>query len=1005
LWRANVVRPRLLRWLRRRFSTPVTVVVAPPGFGKTTLLAQAIAENRLAPLGTDYWLACCAEQVAGSLLAEGLCLTMGIASPGNLDGAVDKIVEAMWHRSPTEVTLVVDDVHGITDSGAELLAKLIAALPQNGHLVLSGRQVPAVALARDEVQGRVRRLDESELLFTDQELAEFAQQRNVSTEQLTGSGGWPALTELAASAGPRIEATYLWEEVLQSIPPSRRRDLALLALVGHVDDDLASAVLGRDIDVAALTADLPLVATTASGGLQIHRLWQPYLAKVVDDAEVAEARRRAGLALAQAGDVASAVPLLADAGAWTDVTNVVADVLGAAHPPVAGDVVASWLGCLPEELAGGPLARLLAAVTGVQHDPHAAMRDLQAAADAFREEGNLAGELACMAQAGQMAWWSEDPLLLFGLAARLFEIEALGFEEARPLACLGRALIADLSADCEQVLAELDSIPPGSMRGTGRGLVDWLRSTSFNHLGRPAEALEAADAAWAHASPLLAPVTEGARAEALWHLGQIDEALRELPAIVDRQVATGVRDSTALVAAGACLAFAAAGQPVEAAAYLDLARRSAVSPDLPLIDVNLAVSEAAVAIAQGDEATAARVIEAYLERSASFGTGLAAFAQRRCLSVWYVLAPSTRDEWDKANLGPGFAKARDLSRALVAMRDNGELPALLPAPEEVRAAMPLNWVSELALARIAAGGQDGWHLLEAVWPQAQSEVRRHAEAADTPLARPARTALARLPVPPPGRLELHLLGPIELWRDGEPVEIPEWRRQRVRSLLAHLVLHRPVHRERLAADLWPTLDAGAQSRNLRVTLTHLLRVLEPERGERDASFLVRPQGYGLMLHGGEWFDTDVWKFDALWERATEADNDGIPSVALEAMCDAVALWRDDPSELAGDEWALPDVEERRLRLVQMAARAGELLLARDDPEAARRKAEAALSCDPWCERAHHVVVAAHLAGGFHRAARDALQRYSEVLVELGMHSADRQARLAKLTRGNSGILD
>jgi DNA-binding SARP family transcriptional activator len=225
-----------------------------------------------------------------------------------------------------------------------------------------------------------------------------------------------------------------------------------------------------------------------------------------------------------------------------------------------------------------------------------------------------------------------------------------------------------------------------------------------------------------------------------------------------------------------------------------------------------------------------------------------------------------------------------------------------------------------------------------------------------------------------------------LVRDGQTVDAPEWRRQRVRALLAALALHqsRPVGRERLADDLWPDLDPQAQSRNLRVTLSHLLRVLEPDRVDRDASFLVRPHGPGLLLQGGDWFSTDLWRFDALWERATAADADGVPSVALAAMREAVALWRGDPSELAANDWALPDVEERRLRMVQMATRAGELLLARGDAEAARQMAEAALRCDPWGERAHHVVVAAHRAAGHHRAALSAEQRYREVLVELGV---------------------
>ena len=1002
--RANILRPRLLRRLLDRFATPVTVVVAPAGFGKTTLLAQAVTENRLSPLGTDYWLTCSADDVAGSSLAEGLCLAMGVSPPGTLDGAIGQIVETTWHHSPAEVALVIDDVHEITaDSpGAHALARLAATLPRNGHLVLSGRQAPPIPLSRLEVQGDVVRLGESDLLFTDEELAEFYAHRHVPAEQMASSGGWPALAELAASAGPQVETAYLWEEVLDGIRPDRRRDLALLAHVGAVDDGLATAALGHETDVADLTAGLPLVATTATGGRQIHSLWRPHLAKVVDAGSIAEARRRAGLALAGAGDVSAAVRLLAAAGAWDDVTDVVADILGPAHPPVAGDVMASWLGQLPDHLADGPLGRLLGAVAVVQTDPRTATAQLRLAADAFREEGNPEGELACMSQLGQLAWWSEDPELLLGLAVRVFEMEALGHETAIPLACLGRALIADMAADCEQVLAELDRIPAGALHSTSRGLVDWLRSTSLCHLGRPEEALEAADAACAHAGVYLSPAIQGARLQALWYLGRIEHVLDEFPIIVERAAATGLRDSTSLVAGAACLAYAAAGRAKEAARFLELARHSAAARDLPVVDVNLVICEAVTALVSGDESGAARTLDEYVSRGGPVGAGLAAFAQQRSLVLWYLLAPSTRPVWEAASPGPCFAPARDLARALVAIRSEGRIPAStppLPDPDLAQALVPLPWLTELALAHIAAGRQDGWTVLEAVWPQAQADVRRHADDGGAALTRPARAALARLPVPPSARLDLRLLGPVELSRDEVLVDAPEWRRQRVRSLLADLAVHRLASRERLAGDLWPDLDAEAQSRNLRVTLTHLLRVLEPERGDRDASFLIRPHGFGLKLYGGEWFDTDLWRFDDLWQRATTADQEGSPSAALDAMRQAVSLWRDDPSELAGNEWALPHVEERRLRLVNMAARAGELLLARDDPQAARQMGEAALRCDPWCERAHHVVVAAHTAAGHHRAARDALHRYHEVLTELGITPVDTARKMEPLTRG------
>ena len=69
--RGLIVRPRLLARLRTRFERPLTAVVAAAGFGKTTLLGQAVQENALSPLGEDRWLTCQRDDTALSFLAAG----------------------------------------------------------------------------------------------------------------------------------------------------------------------------------------------------------------------------------------------------------------------------------------------------------------------------------------------------------------------------------------------------------------------------------------------------------------------------------------------------------------------------------------------------------------------------------------------------------------------------------------------------------------------------------------------------------------------------------------------------------------------------------------------------------------------------------------------------------------------------------------------------------------------------------------------------------------------
>src|SRR5512145_1451267 len=78
----SLTRPRLLRALLGRWEHRVTVVVGGPGLGKTTLLAQAVAENRLAPRGEDVWLGLGPADAAGDALAVDVLAAVTGAAHG-----------------------------------------------------------------------------------------------------------------------------------------------------------------------------------------------------------------------------------------------------------------------------------------------------------------------------------------------------------------------------------------------------------------------------------------------------------------------------------------------------------------------------------------------------------------------------------------------------------------------------------------------------------------------------------------------------------------------------------------------------------------------------------------------------------------------------------------------------------------------------------------------------------------------------------------------------------
>jgi LuxR family transcriptional regulator, maltose regulon positive regulatory protein len=138
---ALIVRPRLLAQLRQRFGRPVTAIVAAPGFGKTTLLAQAIAENSLSPLGDDHWLTCQRDDVSLSFLAEGVFAAVGVTTPAPDDpnAAATAVADTIWSAAPRHLAIVFDDAHIIRPEspGATFLSGLVRELPRNGHVVLA----------------------------------------------------------------------------------------------------------------------------------------------------------------------------------------------------------------------------------------------------------------------------------------------------------------------------------------------------------------------------------------------------------------------------------------------------------------------------------------------------------------------------------------------------------------------------------------------------------------------------------------------------------------------------------------------------------------------------------------------------------------------------------------------------------------------------------------------------------------------------------------------------
>ncbi|MFD6565240.1 LuxR C-terminal-related transcriptional regulator [Micromonospora profundi] len=294
-----VARPRLLRRLDEGSAGPVTLVTAPAGWGKTTLLATwvrlaaATPEAGSAPddgVGSaPAWVSVEAGDDGDRLwayLAAALRTATG-AADDNLVAPLPagpprpdqlELLAAGLAALERPVLLVLDDLHRVADPAALTgLEFLLRHCEGRLHLVVGARAGLPLAVHRLRLAGELTEIGPDELAFTDDEVADLLTAHGAplpatAVRRLrTRTGGWPAALRIAALAlrgrpdperwvgqfgGDQPEiAGYLREEVLAAVDPADRDLLRRTALAETVCADLAEALTGR-ADAGQALADL-----------------------------------------------------------------------------------------------------------------------------------------------------------------------------------------------------------------------------------------------------------------------------------------------------------------------------------------------------------------------------------------------------------------------------------------------------------------------------------------------------------------------------------------------------------------------------------------------------------------------------------------------------------------------------------------------------------------------------------------------------------------------------
>src|SRR3954453_3637140 len=291
--RGVVPRPRLIEGLTRRAESALTLVSAPAGFGKTTLLTEWLAEWLAIAPASDRcaaWLSLDERDNDPALFWRYLVAALEAAAPGVGSNALGLLqtqppTEAVLatllndlNAVENDVVLVLDDFHVIeapeVQDGMEFL---LEHLPPRIHLVLAARADPALPLARLRGRGELVEVRAAALRFTPDEAAGYLNgvmglaltPRDV--EALEGrTEGWIAALQLAAlsmqgrddvagfiagfAGNDRYIVDYLAEEVLQRQPERVRSFLLQTSVLGRLSGPLCDAVTGRDGGRAMLEA-------------------------------------------------------------------------------------------------------------------------------------------------------------------------------------------------------------------------------------------------------------------------------------------------------------------------------------------------------------------------------------------------------------------------------------------------------------------------------------------------------------------------------------------------------------------------------------------------------------------------------------------------------------------------------------------------------------------------------------------------------------------------------
>jgi LuxR family transcriptional regulator, maltose regulon positive regulatory protein len=452
-----VSRRQLLKRLNDSFQHKLTLICAPAGFGKTTLLSEWLAQMphpitwlSLDPGDSDpqrfwrYVIAACQrfQEGVGVPALEHLLECQIPRYEVMLTRLMNDIIQL-----PGQYGLILEDYH-VIESGEihQAMTFLLDHLPSNLHLIVTTRREPPLPLAKLRARGELGELSADELRFSTQEIRDFLAQTVPATisesaiERLQGrTEGWAAGLRLAAlslqnkhdsqaieqfletfSGSHQHITDYLFAEVFSTQPEAIQAFLLRTAFLSRLSGDFCDAVTGRNDSSGVLkvleSANLFLIPLEGTW-YRYHALFgealQHYAKQVLDEAALQTLYRNASYWYESHGFVAEAIEAALLAGEFDAAAKL---IMGIVKPFYLGNeyhTLRRWIDCLPAEVRNShPTIALIyvAAIlfTSDQRTPNAwaqAYEPLEVAEAYWQKLGDPAKLGEVMVFRGMVEWW------------------------------------------------------------------------------------------------------------------------------------------------------------------------------------------------------------------------------------------------------------------------------------------------------------------------------------------------------------------------------------------------------------------------------------------------------------------------------------------------------------------------------------------------------------------------------------------------------------------------